>query len=159
MSYTLIPLTRGKNAKIDSADYQRGSAFPWHFNGRGYAVRKAWVPGGRGLRVNVFLHRFLLDAPQHLGVDHVNGDTLDNRRSNLRLATQSQNLANRRVRRNASGFRGVYRHGSRWQAQIKQNGKQKHLGMFAKKLDAAKAYNRAARTAFGSFATLNDIPR
>ncbi|MFA6118161.1 MAG: HNH endonuclease [Sphingomonas sp.] len=98
-------------------------------------------------------------TPDEVHIDHINGNGLDNRRSNLRGATQRQNLQNagRRVD-NTSGFKGVYysQASKKWAAQIRYEGKQKYLGLFHDARDAAKAYNAAALKYFGAFARLNE---
>lgn len=93
-------------------------------------------------------------------VDHVNGDTLDNRIENLRVATNGQNIANSRSRIGAtSRYLGVARHtqNGNWIACITKDGHQKHIGVFAEEADAAKAYNEAAKRTHGEFARLNII--
>ena len=158
-----IPLGRsGRVALIDDEDFGRvSSAGRWQFNMLGrnshgvaycYAQRK--VPNGKGGSRTVMLHRFILDAPSGMMVDHLNHDGLDNRRCNLRLATRSENLANHRKGRGTSSrFLGVYWHklGRKWAAGCSGA----HLGMFANEVDAALAYDRAASRAFGAFASLN----
>jgi hypothetical protein len=87
-------------------------------------------------------------------IDHIDGNPLNNRISNLRLATRSQNLANTPLsRKNTSGYRGVHfsRAACGWQARIKINQKIRHLGTFPTKEMAAAAYSLAAREAFGEF--------
>jgi hypothetical protein len=93
-----------------------------------------------------------------LEVDHINGDKLDNRRANLRVATKTQQRQNQRVtRRNTSGFKGVSRISStgRWRARIKVSGRQMPCGVYATAESAALAYDAAAREYFGEFARLN----
>jgi len=110
------------------------------------------------------MHRFLMRAPKNKMVDHVNGDKLDNRRENLRLATNSENQANRRAVRGKSNFKGVtwqkrtYDEGrGYWKAQIVVQGKLHYLGKYCTDLEAAAAYNDAAVRFFGEFAHLNDL--
>ena len=99
------------------------------------------------------LHRYLMQPPEWMQVDHANHDTLDNRRSNLRIATPSQNAANRnKYKNNTTGFKGVFcRPGNRYQAKCQG----KHLGMFGCPIEAARAYDLAAIERFGAFALLN----
>lgn len=106
------------------------------------------------------MHRLILGASKgDPDVDHVDGDGMNNRRSNLRVASRSQNMGNQRTRCGAktSRFKGVsLLPNGRWHAQIKVNGKTKFLGAYAEETDAATAYDRAARAAFGEFARTND---
>lgn len=105
-----------------------------------------------------YLHRVLLSARHGQMVDHENGDTLDNRRGNIRLATATQNGRNKVVQRNnSSGFKGVSRVGERWHAYVCVGRKQTHLGIFDTREAAAVAYNVAAARLFGEFARLNDV--
>lgn len=93
-------------------------------------------------------------------LDHRNGQKDDNRFANLRLATSSQNGANRRLpQHNTSGYRGVTKHTQtgKWQSQIGVAGRSIHLGLYADAVDAARAYNKAAAEAFGEYAVFNDV--
>lgn len=108
----------------------------------------------------VRLHRAIMNAPVFYLVDHINGDGLDNRKFNLRLATESQNLAKSKLlSTNTSGYRGVYFNSGvkKWHAQIKFEGKRINLGLHTNKEDAALAYNEAARKYFKEFAFQNVI--
>jgi len=91
--------------------------------------------------------------------DHINHNGLDNRKANLRLATRSQNAWNRQKAKikSRSKYKGVswYNRGKRWSVRIQVNRKQKFLGIFEDEIEAAKAYDRAARKYFGEFAELN----
>src|SRR6185369_1147212 len=104
-----------------------------------------------------YLHRIIADAKPGQIVDHINGDTLDNRRSNLRLCTTAENNRNTRGKNPKSGFKGVYpQFGTNtWQAKITVAGKVLCLGTFKEKEDAAKCYDLAAREHFGEFARTN----
>lgn len=102
------------------------------------------------------LARLIVDAPEGLVVDHINGNPLDNRRENLRLCTVKENNWNRRRRIGGSSrFKGVSRAGNRWKAIIWPNGSQKYLGSYADPEEAARAYDRAAAEEYGEFACLN----
>lgn len=110
--------------------------------------------GGKENRKTILMHRFLMDAPKDLVVDHINGDGLDNRKSNLRLVSQTQNLRNKKMcKNNKCGFKGVYlhqsRHGdviySRWVAEIQYKNKKYHLGRFDTPEEAHGAYVEASK--------------
>jgi len=102
------------------------------------------------------MHRLILNAPPDLKVDHINGNGLDNRKENLRLATTPQNVRNARLSlRNSSGFKGVKRKRQKWQASIVFNGKTIRLGVFDAREDAARAYDIAALLLHGEFARVN----
>jgi hypothetical protein len=146
-------------AKVDDEDLDLVSAYRWYPRpGRGVVYAQAAIRRPDGKWTTIFMHRMILAAPPLIGVDHRNHDGLDNRRANLRLATQTQNLGNSRIRSdNTSGHKGVYwdRWNGKWRAEIKANGKRFHLGRFVDLDDAANAYDRAAAEHFGPFALTN----
>jgi len=152
-----IPLSQGKVAIVDDEDYETLSRHKWHCGSKGYAVRKE----RRGLReVHVWMHREIMQPANDMQVDHVNGEKADNRRCNLRIATNSHNLCNRGANaNNTSGFKGVTwkEHAGKWMAFINLHGKQKHLGYFDTAEDGARAYNEAAKKYHGVFARLNEV--
>ncbi len=158
-----IPLTQGKFALIDDADYELISPYKWHYadylNGRGYA--KSSNKGKRPYLIR--MHRLIMAAKPSEKIDHINMNTLDNRRANLRKVTQSQNMINAGIRStNTSGFKGVcYLNRSdmksKWLATIWKDGKQVHLGTHATKEEAALAYNKAAIELHGKYARLNQV--
>lgn len=119
---------------------------------------KLYVKGRRRkVGPETYLHRVLLDAPADVVVDHVNGNGLDNRRSNIRLCTTQENARNTRYATGISGLRGVALHKSSglWRALITVSGRQISLGYFHDKEEAARAYDAAAIERFGEFARLN----
>jgi hypothetical protein len=153
-----IPLTQGKTALVDDADYGWLSEFKWRV-GEGwntyYALTNIYLPDGR--RTTRRMHRIILGVGNSDPIDHINHNGLDNRRSNLRLVTTSQNLMNGRIRRdNTSGVRGVYFQKARktWVAQIKVRGRHFCLGSFKDKNDAINAYRVAQLHHHGEFANL-----
>jgi hypothetical protein len=107
------------------------------------------------------MHRLIMGQPPNgREVDHINGDGLNNRRSNLRWATRQQNCQNGRPRSNArSKLKGAQwcSSQSKWGAEIKHNGRVKQLGYFQTEQEAAAAYDAAASKAFGEFARLNAV--
>ena len=150
-----IHLTRGKVAIVDDADYEWLSAFKWYCSADGYAGRtwSQWEDGGVVRRWTEQMHVIIMGKRPGMQIDHANGNTLDNRRSNLRHATLSQNRANRRRRKEfSSKYKGVHRHGDRWTSTICLNGEHFHLGRFKTQEEAAAVYAKAAREKFGDFA-------
>jgi hypothetical protein len=136
-----IPLSRGKVAIVDEDDYEWLLKYNWHYTTKGYAVRKTSIVGEK---TQVFMHREIINCPDDKQVDHINRNKLDNRKENLRIATNAQNAANRDLLdTNTSGFRGVSfsKRVGKWQAYSRENGRHKHLGYYFEKEDAAKAYN------------------
>lgn len=156
-----IELTRGYATVVDDCDADL-SDFNWcalvDHKRHVYAVRT--VRGSAG-RKTVYLHRVILARKLGHAVlkgaetDHKDGDGLNNRRSNLRLATPGQNQANSRDRQRASRFRGVYRNSTGWMVKIGRE--QQYIGWFRTEEAAAKAYNEAARRRYGPFARLNEV--
>lgn len=164
-NFRTINLSQGKVALVSIEDYERVSQFKWtaaKVTRKGrlmgyYAMRGIWFPKEKKLR-RVYLHRFILDAPDGLEVDHKNRDGLDCRRDNLRLATSSQNRANRAKLKLGNRYRGVWRLSrdtSRWTGQVQHKWKRIHLGIFATEEEAARAYDKKALELFGEFAQLN----
>lgn len=118
---------------------------------------RAAVPTESGIK-NIRMHRYLMNAPEDMHVDHINGDGLDNRRENLRIATPQQNQANSRKHiSGTSKFKGVSWSvpARKWRAYIVYERKQQHLGLFEDELSAAAAYDKRAKELFGGFAQLN----
>lgn len=105
-----------------------------------------------------YMHRVIMNCPEGMQVDHINGNKKDNRRSNLRICSASQNMANRsKPSNNTSGYKGVGWRKSRckWIASIRVNSNLYHLGSFDCKHQAALTYDIAAKKYFGEFADLN----
>lgn len=167
--FILIPLTKGQSAIVDCEDGDLAQ-FKWcamrlpsyHDNQSFMACRNVVEPSGK--RKLQLMHRLILsrilerDLTSKEEVDHVDGNPLNNRRSNLRLANRVQNAANQPKRRNnSSGFKGVsyHRKANKWVARIQIYGKDKYLGLFATAELAHDAYCKAAKEAFGEFANLS----
>jgi hypothetical protein len=156
-----IPLTQGKAALVSEEDYDLVARHKWcaHKIGKSfYAVRH--VSGnGKGIpTVNQWLHHAILPPKPGLQVDHKNRNTLDCRRENLRYATPSQNRVNRWDKTNKWGYRGVgkAKNAKSWFAYINIDGRRTYLGCsFSSPVEAARAYDTAARVMHGEFAQLN----
>ena len=132
--------------RVDDADYAwLISLGPWRVNGLGYARNSRNLSMGRAIL------GLVPDNP--LTVDHIDHNPLNNQRANLRIATRSQNQANRRRQKNH--FIGVRPHRHRFKAYLVVDGKQKHLGSFATAEAAARARDTEALRAYGEFAALN----
>ncbi len=157
--YKLIPLTLGLFSKVDTEDYERLKCYNWQATGIEnyyYGIRK--VSKGKHIKI----HREIMGVlDRKLYVDHINGDTLDNRKENLRVCTPEQNQFNRKKQKGnyTSIYKGVIwnKINLNWNARISCKGKRIHLGVFDNEKGAAKAYNEAAIKYFGEFAKLNVV--
>ena len=150
-----IPLTRGRVAIVNDEDYEWLSQWKWHCSYYGYAVRDSSRLLGKQ---KLWMHRVILNAPSDMECDHKDHDKLNNQRANLRLCTRTENNCNaQKPHTNTSGYKGVgfHKQTGKWRARIKINRKEKHLGLFADALNAAYAYDDAARELFGDFAFTN----
>lgn len=126
---------------LDAEDLDKVSQLPWYFQYKRGEPRYVYtkIPTNRVIS----MHRLINDTPVGSQTDHINGDGLDNRKSNLQSCNSSENgLGAKRLTRNTSGFRGVFFHKptKKWQAQINIKGHKYHLGLFNDKQNASKAY-------------------
>lgn len=142
-------------ALVDDEDFKHLNQFKWSvFKSRNtfYASRNFQR------KITLMMHRIILDCPKGMEVDHINGDGLDNRRENLRIATRQQNSSNRKFNiNNTSGYRGITqeRKTKKWSASIRKNGKRIHLGTFVTARHAALCHDLWAKDIYGEFAGLN----
>lgn len=150
---TSVALNKNKLAIIDGGDSQLVQGYVWYEMPVRDTSYAATAINGR----TVYMHRLIMSAPTGIEVDHKNGDGLDNRRCNLRLATHQENLANQKLSRaNTSGYKGVVLQKSgTWRAQAKHSGKMYNLGSYHKIEDAARAYDLFMRERFGAYAKVN----
>ena len=156
-----IYLTRGDKAIIDDEDFERISQYNWHTEKYGnvcYAIRHKTISPKKS--VWVAMHREILNiSDSQMQVDHINHNGLDNRKVNLRLCTKTENTRYQQKsnRHTSSKFKGVcmVRGTKKWRVQIKVKGKTIWLGWFVSEIDAAKAYDEAAKKHFGEFACCN----
>ncbi len=158
-----IPLTQGKVAIVDDADYNWLSQWKWRAKRRRnifYAARSACVAEDN--KGTEWMHRVILGlrADDKRQCDHRDGNGLNNQRSNLRRCTATQNHQSSRKRMVAtSRYKGIYwhRHVRKWHARIGLNKKQMHLGYYDSEIDAARCYDTEAIKNFGDFALTNEM--
>lgn len=153
-----IKLTQNKIALVDDDDFERLSKFKWC----AYRAGNTWYAQRyNGPRKTMLMHREVFNVKSC--IDHKNGNGLDNRKENLRVATTSQNARNKIKNKQRNGkpcssiFKGVsiHRPSGKWQAHINNGDGQKYLGLFTTQKDAAKVYDTNAYNLFGDFASLN----
>lgn len=150
----LLVLTKGQSAIVDDNDFEWLSQWKWLLLGE-YAARFVTI---NGKRKAITLSRVIMNAPDHLEVDHIDGNKMNNQRSNLRLATHAENMRNKAKQSGRSSqFKGVsfYKPDQCWCAYIRINGKHTHIGRFPTEIAAAKAYDVAAQLHYGEFARPN----
>ena len=157
----LIPLTRGYSAIVDDADYEWLSRWNWYADVRPHTVYVARNARKRSGGKKVRMQRQILGAKPKELTDHINGNGLDNRRSNLRVCSHVQSVRNRRLpKNNTSGYLGVSfdKRSGRWRATIIiESSKYLALGTFCDPLEAARTYDKAAIRYHGEFATTNGL--
>lgn len=148
-----VPLTRGYEAVIDAEDVPLVDGFNWTAMVSARTVY-ACRTGPRPEQKKIIMHRVLMGDLGGLQVDHIDTDGLNNRRSNLRAVTASQNMCNQRLTaRNTSGLKGasLHRKSGKWQAHIMLHGKSRNLGCFGCPTAAHFAYAKASHAVHGEF--------
>ena len=159
-AFRRIPLTQGKYAIVDPEDFERLNKHKWHAvkqSNTYYAIR-CFGPAKKTTYIR--MHREVIHPPDHLVVDHINHNGLDNRKANIRPATRSQNNFNRLIIKRkglSSKYKGVAwkKEKKKWRVQMHFNGKLIFLGYFKDEIQAAKEYDKAAKKYYGEFAFLN----
>lgn len=158
-----IPVSRGMVALVDDEDFDLVGHLRWYASivNKGscfYAARHTSRKSEK--HMVIYMHRIILNAPSGMDVDHINGNGLDNQKKNLRLCNHQQNMCNIRKRKGASSlYKGVHwaKIHQRWVAKIEVNKKIRAVGVFRTEIEAALAYNEAAKELHGEYAVLNNI--
>lgn len=151
-----VKLTQGKVSIVDDEDFAEVSRMKWCLlkgpSGNGYArCHKRGTRNGY-----IALHHFIMKSEQaSCEIDHINGNSLDNRKSNLRFCSRSDNAKNRKPWGRSQYMGVTLRENGKWLAKININGKQVHLGVFIEEADAALAFDKAAIKTGNSFYRLN----
>lgn len=160
-----IKLTKGYVAIVDDEDFDRVSQYKWSASvgERTIYVYRSFYDKDTTSRKNILLHRFIVNNPTGLEVDHVNHNGLDNRKENLRICTRSQNKMNsHKTKKTKYKYKGISLMSSALQtrnkpyrAQLRFGNVHYSLGVFETEEEAAKAYDEKAKELFGEFACLN----
>lgn len=157
----LIPLTKGYFAKVDDEDFERLSAYRWTAliskNSPHCPYAISYGLRDDGTCGTIYMHKKVFNAGDKVELDHIDRDSLNNQRENLRLASKVQNAQNRRIRKHSTPYKGVHLRKSyrKYIAYIQINKKFKYLGVFTDAKEAARTYDREALAAFGEFALTN----
>jgi hypothetical protein len=152
-----IELTKGYVTLIDDDVYEELNKYKWHYH-EGYALRMERVSKNR--RRYIRMHRVIMNTPDGMEPDHINGNSLDNRKSNLRNCTHAENSCNSKIQiNNTSGYKGVSWNKLRkkWSVKVVKNQEHIFLGLYTDKKEAVMVYNKNAKEMFGEFARLNSI--
>ncbi len=163
-----IHLTQGKVALVDDEDYELLNKYKWcakkdrniFYTTRGITIQSQNKAKNIKQKTKIIrMHRLIMKGKlkSNKEIDHINGNSLDNRRCNLRIVTRSQNNMNQKKTRGTSKYKGVswHKNNKKWRSQIRLNGKQMYLGLFDNEAEAAKAYDKRAKELFGEFAKPN----
>lgn len=147
-----IDLSCGLTCLVDDEDLPKVEFLTWYFS-TGYVQAMLPEPDRRSVRI----HRVIMDAADGVSIDHINGDTLDNRRVNLRFCTPGENKMNSRKQKNAtSRFKGVsLSPGGRWQVYCGNESTKRYRGTYDDEIEAARVYDRFAIELYGEFARIN----
>lgn len=155
-----IPLTQGKVAIVDDEDYEKLAGHKWYAqmgNNEKNKNKRIYYAARCAKRKTILMHREIMSCPEGMEVDHINGDTLYNRKSNLRICTHADNTYNKKPKIATSSYKGVSVHNStkKWYSQISYKHKKHYIGLFKHEVRAAKAYDNRALELFGEYARCN----
>ncbi|MGE0525882.1 MAG: HNH endonuclease [Bdellovibrionales bacterium] len=147
-----MPISKDLFTIIDDEDFERLRAdglLKWNAQKAG---RRFYVSKNTSRNGKLYLHRYIMNAEPGFCIDHINGDSLDNRKENLRVCSYRENARNKKK---DAGFKGVTKAGNMYSAQIQHQSTHINLGTFSSPSDAARAYDLAAAFLFGEFAVFN----
>ena len=161
-----IQLSTGKNNKqqgkepvyalVDDEDYEWISSFKWGIYRNKNEIYARRIKRSKGKLYVTHMHRLIMDCPEGMVVDHINHNGLDNRRQNLRVCTPAQNQKNMRPQKGrTSKYLGVCKRGNSWLVYISHMNIRHYLGSYKTEIEAAQAYDNAAKVYHGEFANLN----
>ena len=167
-NFRAISITRGMEVIVDADVFDEINQYKWYAQKCGkyfYAARDTPRGGktgvktgeGKGKHPAILMHRKILNAPAGMEVDHISGNTLDNRKCNLRLCTHQQNRMNSVGLNKSSKYKGVnwHKQAKKWRVEIGFGGKRYYIGLFDDEKLAAEAYNIKAQSLFKEFANFN----
>lgn len=152
----IIKLSNDMELLIDNEDYELIKEYNWYFSDR--YVKANLLKNNKYTTITI--SRIIMKVNNLQVVDHINGNTLDNQKCNLRICSLKENARNKRkLKLKTSKYKGVHwsKNTNKWRATIQINGKNKHLGLFKNEKEAANTYNNAAIKYYGEFACLNEI--
>lgn len=141
---------------VDDDDFETLSQHGWFITKNGYAARTRW---NKGKNEREYMHRTIMGIQEGLDIDHIDMNRINNQRSNLRHVTRSFNMANQKLGRGISKYKGVsyMKRVDKWIAYLRLDYKQYHLGYFDTAKEAAEAYNVKALEVFGDSSRLNKL--
>ncbi|MFC1636074.1 HNH endonuclease [Planctomycetota bacterium] len=159
-TFRRIKLTRGKFALVDPDDFERLNQHKWYCTKSGYAKRAVKNKSGKGPKqVTICMHNLICPVPEGMLVDHKNRNRLDNRKANLRPATEKQNIWNRKIPRKMgiTRFTVIYwdKKVKKWRVTLKVGKQHRGFGVYTDEIEAAKVYDKVAKEYRGEFAVLN----
>lgn len=145
---------------IDAEDFNKIKEYYWYVGKKPNAFYVITNINKNNKRTTLKLHRLIMDFPENMDIDHINHNTFDNRKTNLRICKHNKNTKNHKINiNNTSGFKGVtwFKYTKKWSVGIFSDGNRVHIGYFDDKIKAAMAYNEAAKKYHGEFANLNNV--
>lgn len=143
---------------IDGEDLEKVDKYKW-FAAYDKTIDNYYIMSSTKKPKRLRLHRFIMDCPEGMVVDHIDGNTLNNCKSNLRICTMKENAKNKKPYKNKthSKYKGVHKSGNKFELQMNINGKYKYIGTYKTEEEAALKYNELAKEHYGQFARLNII--